>query len=78
MRKGPANTQRGAQRFVNELIARVRRAGAVGEVPVRADSGFWSRSRRESYTERVDRIDETSRDECSQWHSQSSTTPSST
>ncbi|MDP9256039.1 MAG: IS1380 family transposase [Actinomycetota bacterium] len=42
LRKGSANTQRGAQRFVNELIARVRRAGAVGEILVRADSGFWS------------------------------------
>jgi hypothetical protein len=42
MRKGSANTQRGAKRFVDELIARVRRAGAVGEILVRADSGFWS------------------------------------
>jgi Transposase DDE domain group 1 len=42
MRKGSANTQRGAKRFVEELIARVRRAGAAGPVVVRADSGFWS------------------------------------
>ena len=42
MRKGSANTQRGTKRFVEELIARVRRAGAAGEVVVRADSGFWS------------------------------------
>jgi hypothetical protein len=42
MRKGSANTQRGAKRFVEELIARVRRAGAHGPVVVRADSGFWS------------------------------------
>ncbi|MDP9258183.1 MAG: IS1380 family transposase [Actinomycetota bacterium] len=42
MRKGSANTQRGAKRFVDELIARVRRAGATGEILVRADSGFWS------------------------------------
>ncbi|MDP9257098.1 MAG: IS1380 family transposase, partial [Actinomycetota bacterium] len=42
LRKGSANTQRGAQRFVEELVARVRRAGAVGEILVRADSGFWS------------------------------------
>ena len=28
MRKGSANTQRGARRFIDELIARVRRAGA--------------------------------------------------
>jgi hypothetical protein len=42
MRKGSANTQRGAKRFVDELAARVRRAGAVGEILLRADSGFWS------------------------------------
>ena len=42
MRKGAANTQRGAKRFVEELIARVRRAGATGEIVVRVDSGFWS------------------------------------
>ena len=43
LRKGSANTQRGATRFVNELAARVRRAGAAGEILVRADSGFWSK-----------------------------------
>jgi Transposase DDE domain group 1 len=42
MRKGSANTQRGAVRFIDELIARVRRAGATGELTVRVDSGFWS------------------------------------
>jgi hypothetical protein len=42
LRKGSANTQRGAKRFVEELIARVRRAGAVGEIVLRFDSGFWS------------------------------------
>jgi hypothetical protein len=42
LRKGQANTQRGAARFVDELAARVRRAGARGEIIVRADSGFWS------------------------------------
>jgi hypothetical protein len=42
MRKASANTQRGAKRFLEELVARVRRAGAVGEILVRADSGFWS------------------------------------
>jgi hypothetical protein len=36
--KGSANTQRGAERFVDELIARVRRAGATGEILMRADS----------------------------------------
>jgi hypothetical protein len=29
-------------RFVDELIARVRRAGATGELTLRMDSGFWS------------------------------------
>jgi hypothetical protein len=42
MRKGSANSGRGAERFVNELIARVRRAGATGQLTLRADSGFWS------------------------------------
>ena len=42
MRKGSANTQRGIRRFLNELVARVRRAGATGEVTVRFDSGFWA------------------------------------
>lgn len=42
LRKGQANTQRGAARFVDELAARVRRAGASGEIVLRADSGFWS------------------------------------
>jgi Transposase DDE domain group 1 len=42
LRKGSANTARGARRFLDELIARVRRAGATGEIVVRVDSGFWS------------------------------------
>jgi Transposase DDE domain group 1 len=42
MRKGSANTQRGTVRFINELIARVRRAGSTGQLTVRVDSGFWS------------------------------------
>jgi hypothetical protein len=42
LRKGQANTQRGVLRFVDELLARVRRAGATGEIVFRADSGFWS------------------------------------
>jgi hypothetical protein len=42
LRKGSANTQRGAKRFVEELIARVRRAGATGPLTVRGDSGFFS------------------------------------
>ena len=43
LRKGQANTQRGALRFVEELLARVRRAGATGQILIRADSGFWNR-----------------------------------
>lgn len=39
-RKGSANTQRGNPRFVDELLARVRRAGATGVILIRADSGF--------------------------------------
>ena len=42
MRKGAANPQRGTIRFRDELVARVRRCGAAGEVTVRVDSGFWS------------------------------------
>jgi hypothetical protein len=42
MRTGSANTARGAERFVNELAGRVRRAGATGPLALRADSGFWS------------------------------------
>lgn len=40
LRKG--SSQRGTKRFVEELIARVRRAGATGELVARFDSGFWS------------------------------------
>ena len=42
MRTGSANTARGARRFIDEVVARVRRAGAVGEIVMRFDSGFWS------------------------------------
>lgn len=42
-RKGSANTGRGAERFVREVIGRVRRAGATGPLFLRADSGFWSK-----------------------------------
>jgi Transposase DDE domain group 1 len=42
MRKGSAQSQRGAERFVRELVKRVRRLGATGPLLVRADSGFWS------------------------------------
>ena len=40
LRKG--SSQRGHQRFVEELVARVRRAGAAGALTLRADSGFFS------------------------------------
>jgi hypothetical protein len=40
LRKG--SSQRGTKRFVEELIARVRHAGAIGAVCMRADGGFWS------------------------------------
>ena len=42
LRKGSANTQKGIERFVDELIARVERAGATGAKLLRADSGFWN------------------------------------
>jgi hypothetical protein len=42
MRQGAANTQRGAVRFAEELVARVRRGGASGDLFMRFDSGFWS------------------------------------
>lgn len=40
LRKG--SSQRGVKRFAEELVARVRRAGATGALTVRADAGFWS------------------------------------
>jgi len=40
LRKG--SSQRGAKRFVEELVARLRRAGAPEAMCLRADSGFWS------------------------------------
>ena len=40
LRKG--SSQRGHKRFVQELVARVRRAGASGPLVVRADAGFFS------------------------------------
>jgi hypothetical protein len=42
LRKGSATTARGIGRFVDELVARLRRAGASGELTLRMDSGFWS------------------------------------
>ncbi len=43
-RRGQANTQRGQQRFLDELLARVRRAGATGTVLIRADNGFENKT----------------------------------
>jgi len=40
LRKG--SSQRGHKRFVEELVARVRRVGASGPLVLRADAGFWS------------------------------------
>lgn len=51
LRKG--SSQRGHKRFAQELIARVRRAGATGPLMVRADSGFWSRE----LIDTLDRLD---------------------
>lgn len=42
MLKGSANTARGTRRFVDELVGRVRRTGATGQMVMRFDSGFWS------------------------------------
>lgn len=41
LRKG--SSQRGVKRFTEELVARVRRAGAAGPLTLRADAGFFSR-----------------------------------
>jgi Transposase DDE domain group 1 len=44
LRKGKANSARGVVRFVDELVARVARAGASGEKLLRADSAFWNKT----------------------------------
>ncbi|HTN99153.1 MAG TPA: transposase [Microthrixaceae bacterium] len=41
MRKGSAGSARGVVRFIDELVARLRRAGVDGQITLRADSGFW-------------------------------------
>ena len=43
MRKGSANTARGARPFHRRSGRPVRRAGAAGEIVMRFDSGFWSK-----------------------------------
>ena len=42
LREGRANTARGAAHFLTETIGRVRRAGATGQLTMRADSGFYA------------------------------------
>ena len=42
LRKGRANTDRGAAHFLRETVGRVRYAGARGQLTVRADSGFYN------------------------------------
>ena len=42
LREGRANTARGTAHFLRETIARVRHAGASGQLTMRADSGFYN------------------------------------
>ena len=42
LRRGRANTTRGAAHFLRETISRVRYAGAKGQLTLRADSGFYN------------------------------------
>ncbi len=42
LRKGRANTARGAAHFLRETVGRVRHAGATGQLTMRADSGFYN------------------------------------
>ena len=42
LRKGWANTARGAAHFLRETVSRVRYAGATGPLTMRADSGFYT------------------------------------
>ncbi len=42
LREGRANTARGAAHFLRETVGRVRRAGATGQLTMRADSGFYA------------------------------------
>lgn len=48
LRKG--SSQRGHKRFLEELVARVRRAGATGPLVVRSDAGFWSYALIDTFT----------------------------
>jgi hypothetical protein len=42
LRSGNASPHRGAAHFLEQTLRRVRRAGASGEIVVRADSGFYA------------------------------------
>ena len=42
LREGRANTARGAAHLLRETVGRVRRAGARGQLTMRADSGFYA------------------------------------
>ena len=42
LRGGPVHTAQGVARFIAQTVARVRRAGAHGELTLRADAGFFS------------------------------------
>jgi Transposase DDE domain group 1 len=44
MRKGSANTARGMKRFLQEVGGHVRHAGWTGQIVLRCDSGFWSKT----------------------------------
>ena len=42
LRKGRANTARGAAHFLRETMSRVRYAGATGQLTMQAESGFYN------------------------------------
>ena len=44
MRKGSANTARGMKRFLQEVAGHLRHAGWTGQIVLRCDSGFWSKT----------------------------------
>lgn len=44
LRGGNVGTARGAASFIAETVARVRQAGACGQLTLRADAGFYSRA----------------------------------
>lgn len=44
LRGGNSHTARGAAGFLTQVFARVRRAGAAGQLSLRADAGFYNRN----------------------------------